>query len=190
MFFVEDVMIAEGLRVARFACRVSECKGACCVEGEQGGPLSLKEARWIEENIEEFLPKMDPQSRTQVRLKGAVDKSEKGGGGGHTPLLGEGGPCVYLVHDKQGVGHCLFEKSYADGKSSFRKPVSCQLYPLIFKETRFYKVLTYERRGVCLSSWNRGPLLLEFEKEALLRKFGESFTKKLLEEVNTKEKSQ
>jgi len=185
MFFVDDVMIAEGLKVARFACKLGQCKGACCVEGEQGGPLTVEESHWIQKNIKSVLPYMKSECRDLVEKRGPVHRSESVD---HTPLNGTGGPCIYLVQDESGTGRCLFEKLGSEGIIDFSKPISCHLYPLLYKETRYYKMLSYERRGVCLSSWNQGPLLIEFEKEALIRKFGPEFTQRLIQSVQQAKK--
>lgn len=183
MFFIDDVMIAEGLLRARFRCDIGNCKGACCVEGEQGGPLTAEEAQWIRENTHDFIEYLDEVCQSLIREKGAVDNTTLTP---HTPLNGEGGPCVYLIKDQNGLGRCIFEKLHTEGKIPFQKPVSCHLYPIIFKQTRFYKMLSYERRDVCSSSWNRGSLLVEFERDALERKFGKSFTERLIKKAQKK----
>lgn len=52
-------------------------------------------------------------------------------------------------------------------------------------------MLSYERRDVCMSSWNRGIPLVEFERHALERKFGKSFTEKLINKARrAREKNQ
>ncbi len=170
-------MVAEGLKKARFGCQIGSCLGECCVDGESGGPLTEAEARWIESNRDEILPQMDGASKAQVLRDGLVSgkKTQL-----YTPLLGRGGPCVYSQRDAKGVSICLFEKQFLSSKLEFQKPLSCHLYPLIYKETRFYKSLNYERRGSCLSSWHQGELLVKFAEKALVRQFGLSFTRELL----------
>jgi hypothetical protein len=181
MFFVQDIMVAEGLKKACFGCQLGKCLGQCCVEGENGGPLILDEARWIEEHKSELLPEMTEVAQSQVLQDGMVFKN---GRQVYTPLLGEGAPCVYALRDSGGKSECLFEKLFSQGQIEFQKPLSCHLYPLIYKETCHYKTLSYERRNLCLSSWGQGVLLVKFAEKALTRQFGESFTQELLEIVN------
>ena len=45
MFFIQDVMIAEELKDARFACQLKDCKGGCCIEGDGGAPLEPEEKK-------------------------------------------------------------------------------------------------------------------------------------------------
>ena len=43
MFQLGNTLVSEELLEAHFACDISQCKGACCVEGEAGAPLEEAE---------------------------------------------------------------------------------------------------------------------------------------------------
>ena len=43
MFQLGNTLVSEELLEAHFACDLSQCKGACCVEGEAGAPLDESE---------------------------------------------------------------------------------------------------------------------------------------------------
>ena len=49
MIALGDTLISEDVFEAMFACDLSKCKGACCVEGESGAPLTEDELEKIEE---------------------------------------------------------------------------------------------------------------------------------------------
>jgi len=54
-----------------------------------------------------------------------------------TPTI-EGRECAYAHYDKLGILKCGIEQAYLDGKISYRKPISCHLYPIrITKKKNF-----------------------------------------------------
>jgi hypothetical protein len=180
MFLVDDIILAEGLKNLRFCCDLSVCKGQCCIDGDLGAPLNEKEAEWINSNQDKYKHMMGEGELEEVKEQGWIIKED---GIWHTPLMGEAGPCVYLQQDQDGVLKCIFEILWQEGKIEFRKPLSCHLYPLLYKENEFHKVLTWQKRDLCRSCFDKGPLLVEFEKEALIRCFGEEITNKIIDTV-------
>ena len=44
MILIGDKILSEDIFEKQFACDISACKGACCVEGEGGAPLTEEEA--------------------------------------------------------------------------------------------------------------------------------------------------
>ncbi|MEC8257087.1 MAG: DUF3109 family protein, partial [Bacteroidota bacterium] len=47
MFQLGDTLVSEDLLKEHFACDLSQCKGACCVEGEAGAPISAEEVQQL-----------------------------------------------------------------------------------------------------------------------------------------------
>ena len=45
---VDDCIISDNLAEVRFCCDLSQCKGACCVEGDCGAPLDKEEIQILE----------------------------------------------------------------------------------------------------------------------------------------------
>ena len=43
MFKVRNTILSEDIATAKFACDVTRCKGACCVVGDAGAPVSREE---------------------------------------------------------------------------------------------------------------------------------------------------
>ena len=54
MIQVEDKIISMGIFEKHFVCDLNACKGACCVEGDSGAPLTVEEEKKLN-NIYEKL---------------------------------------------------------------------------------------------------------------------------------------
>ena len=159
------------------------CKGACCLEGEEGAPLKKDEVTQIEKNLESILPYLDDESR-----KIAIDHTgvELSPGNWSTPLK-QNGACIYSIKDSGGILHCAIEKSYKDGKSEFLKPISCHLYPIRVSqnEETDWEALNLHSWHICHAACNLGNELnvpvYAFLKTALVRKYGVEFYNELEE---------
>ncbi len=174
-------MLSDAIRDTRFGCRLLACKGKCCEEGESGAPLTELEAQTIETIVPLVSKELEAEGLAVVQKHPVV----RHGSGPHTPLVGEGGPCAYLITGENSIKICAFEKLYKEGKIGFLKPVSCHLFPLIYKETMFYRSLYLQTRESCMSSYGADrPHLVEFLKEPLIRQFGADWVKKLFLELN------
>ena len=51
---IDDKLVSQELFDKHFVCNLSACKGACCVEGDDGAPLTMEEVEFIEEHLEEI----------------------------------------------------------------------------------------------------------------------------------------
>jgi hypothetical protein len=79
-----------------------------------------------------------------------------------------------------GIIKCGIEQAYNDGKISWKKPISCHLYPIKIGKTKAGEVVNYEPRStMCRPGCVQGKKLkvpvYVFLKEAIIRKFGEEF---------------
>ena len=180
MFFIQDVMIAEELKDARFACQLKDCKGGCCIEGDGGAPLEPEEKKWIHDNLETLIPLLSDASVCRIEDVGPTYVEE---GEHHVAVLPHNGACVFLLEEKDGYRQCLFEKLYTKGEIDFQKPISCHLFPLLFRKTKYHKLLSFQRRNICLSAWGRGEHILKTLGPALKRKFGDDFVRELFENI-------
>ena len=168
----------------RFCCDPGACRGACCVEGEGGAPLEEGEEREIRENYAAIARHMKPAGAEAVARQGVAVVDSDGDLG--TPLI-NGGECAYAV-DADDCCCCAIERAWAAGESSFRKPISCHLYPLRVTRYASHELMRYDRWKVCDPARDRGnregvPLYL-FLKEALVRKYGEEWYEQLRIAVN------
>ena len=55
---VEDKVISTQIFERKFVCDLNACKGACCIEGDAGAPLTFEEVDVLEENFESIKPYM------------------------------------------------------------------------------------------------------------------------------------
>lgn len=179
MFVVGDKIISSELFSSNFACNLEKCKGSCCWEGDFGAPLEDTEIPMIQESIpyiREFLPE---DARTYLdHNSGICDPVEKRR---KTTALMPDGRCVFLGFDEDGIGKCSFEAAWQAGKTTFRKPISCHLYPV--RVSQFTdgetQALNYDRWEICKAACHLGNQLnipvFRFVKEAIQRKFGMDF---------------
>jgi hypothetical protein len=95
-----------------------------------------------------------------------------------TPLL-EDGMCAYATVSETGALHCGIESAYRAGKTKWKKPISCHLYPIRIKELVDFTALNYHRWSICDAARVCGAAkettILEFCEEALVRKFGQEW---------------
>jgi len=72
---------------------------------------------------------------------------------------------------------CGIEKAWSEGKISFRKPLSCHLFPLKVKQFSGFTAVNYQELSVCSggrrAGLRDGIYLYEFLKEPLIRALGE-----------------
>ncbi len=168
---IRDVPVARDVLTAKFCCNLGACKGACCVEGESGAPLTPGEAEYLQDVYPQIRHKLRPEAVASAEIAGPVQFCD----GWETTLVGESGPCVFAVFENDGTARCALE---AHG---FNKPISCKLYP-IREERRMAKIfLRYEKWGVCKPARNYlGVPLVEFLRDALVQRFGQDFYDELV----------
>ena len=51
MIIIGNTLVSEDLFDKEFICNLSACKGACCIEGDSGAPVTLEEKLKIEQLI-------------------------------------------------------------------------------------------------------------------------------------------
>jgi len=159
-----------------FVCDILKCKGACCVEGDSGAPLEENEAAEIEKeypNFEHYLPK---HHKEEVEKQGfSVIDSD---GDLVTPLVNNR-QCVYSYTNEQGILKCAIEKAYFEGKSKFRKPISCFLFPIRITAYKHFDAVNYQELDICKPGVACGKSqkvpLYKFLKEPLIAKYGKEW---------------
>jgi len=175
MIEIDNLLFSDEIIEKEFVCNLTKCKGACCVEGDAGAPLTLEEATIIEELIPQLEPELLPQAIQIIKEKGAFEYDDEFDI--VTPTI-ENGICVYGYYDENNVVKCLIEKLYYEGKTDFKKPISCHLYPIRVTQTEMYQLINYEPRpDICSPACKLGKELsvpvYKFLKEPISRAFGE-----------------
>lgn len=176
MIIIGKTLLSDEIYLEQFACNLSVCKGACCVEGDAGAPLDENEILILEQAY---------PAVKQFMIENGIAAVEKGGlyvkdmhGELTTPLV-DGGHCAYVFFDEEGIAKCAFEKAFEQGLINFRKPVSCNLYPIRVVEYPDYDALNYHHWPICNCARKKGKKLkirvYRFLKEPLIRKYGQEW---------------
>lgn len=177
MIAIDNVLLSEDVVKAQFVCDLHKCKGGCCEDGDAGAPLELAEKKHIDDNYAAFEPYLTTAGKAEIDRSGRYLYDEEFGW--VTPTV-NGGICAYGFKDEQGIIKCGMEAAYYDGKTTWKKPISCHLYPLKVSETKAYTNVNYEPReslcrpGCALGKKAKVPVY-QFLKEAIVRKWGEQF---------------
>jgi Protein of unknown function (DUF3109) len=174
MFVIGEAALEESIMHSMFSCDVETCKGACCtLEGGRGAPLEddeiLEIGKWFPV-IREYL---SAKSIATIERRGMYD----GGPGGFATTCINDRECVFVYFDN-GIARCAFERAFLEGKTDWRKPISCHLFPLRIHS--FGKdIVRYERIDECHGGRVKGKTsavpLFEFLREPLTRKYGEDW---------------
>ena len=48
---IGETLVSDEIFTKKFICDLDKCKGACCIEGDRGAPISLAEIEIIDANI-------------------------------------------------------------------------------------------------------------------------------------------
>lgn len=189
MFQLGKTIVSEEILEKEFVCNLKACKGACCIEGEAGAPLEEKELDELRENFERIRPFLKENGLKAIEEQGLYTTNELGEH--ETPLI-NGNECAYVIHDERKHALCGIEAAYNKGVIPFIKPISCHLYPIRIRQYSEFAAINYHKWEICDDACALGKELkvpvYQFVKEALVRKFGESWYQEL-EEVAFRVKS-
>ena len=181
MIVVDNILVSDDIVEQQFVCDLSRCKGDCCESGDAGAPLEEEELEMIKTLFEKIKPYLTEASIAEIKKKGNYIYRKEFGW--LTPTLGDDqGICVYGNRDEKGIIKCAFEQAYYDGVTTWKKPISCHLFPVITKPGKNgnYNLVNYEpKENLCGPACSLGKKekvhVYKFLKEALIRKFGKEF---------------
>jgi len=186
---IDDKIVSTQIFERKFVCDLNACKGACCIEGDAGAPLTLDEISTLEDSLDEIKPYMREEGVRAVEKTGVfyMDQDNEAG----TTLVNDG-ECAFVFFDENGITKCAVEAAFLDGKTDFKKPISCHLYPIRVKQISDFTSINYDNWDICSAACACGDALnvpvFRFLKEPIIRAFGLDFFKEL--EVVEKELSQ
>lgn len=179
MLIIQDKLVEEEILKEEFLCNLDACKGACCWEGDFGAPLETHEIDLLEKEYKHIRPYLLPKGQEILDKQGVSTYYEQDKMIG-TPLL-ENAACAFMTKDDNGVAQCGIELAWRDDKTSFRKPISCHLYPIRSEKDHFaaFETLRYDRWDICSAACQKGKenkiKVFEFAKDALIRKYGQDW---------------
>lgn len=176
MFQLGKTIVSEDIIKKDFVCNLSACKGACCVDGDAGAPLEVEETKILQDIYPKVKPFLRQISIDAIEVQGTFIISEDGDF--ETPLL-DGADCAYVIYDDKNVALCAIEEAYNQGEITWKKPVSCHLYPIRVTDYTEFSAVNYHKWEICDDACTLGKELqvpiYKFVKQALIRKFGEDW---------------
>jgi hypothetical protein len=184
MLIVGQALVSEDILEKNFVCHLDKCKGECCVSGDRGAPLVEEEIPVIQNDLEVIKPFMDADGLALLNKHGFYETDPDDGE--LVTTCRQDGACVFVVFEN-GITQCAIEKANKAGKTDFKKPMSCHLYPIRASVYGDYTVLNYNKWDICSPACKYGdelnvPLYM-FLKEPLIRKFGPQWYTELEEVV-------
>jgi len=177
---IEDKIVSTQIFERQFVCDLNACKGACCIEGDAGAPVTAEEVQIIESQLDQIRPFMRPEGIAAIETQGVayLDNNLE-----PATTLVNGAECAFVFIDCAGIAKCSIEQAQREGSIDFPKPISCHLYPIRTKQFHDYTAINYEKWDICEPACACGEKLevpvYKFLKEPLKRAFGEDFYQEL-----------
>jgi len=174
---IDNVLVSDDIVQEQFVCDLNKCKGGCCEDGDAGAPLEKNELSLLPKYYDEIKPYLTKEGIREIESGGFYNYDHEFGW--VTPTI-NGSLCAYGKKDKFGIIKCGIEQAYNDGKITWKKPISCHMFPIRIKSTKDHDLLNYEpREDLCQAACSLGKKLkvpvYTFLKEPLIRKYGEEF---------------
>ena len=195
---VGDVLLSSDILTEEFCCDLSVCRGACCVEGDAGAPVTLGEVADLENCLDAVWPALSASAQAVIDRQGVAYTDRDGDL--VTSIVG-GKDCVFTCYDSPvppapadagespvlppaGCCLCALEKACREGRTQFPKPICCALYPI--REKKFSDGTTglnYHQWAICQCGRDKGRLLnlplYRFLEGPLMRRFGQEWYEEL-----------
>ena len=190
MIEVDGVFVEKDILTKYFLCDIEQCLGACCTfYGIYGAPLNEDEVPILKKHIEITKHLLSSPTKKYIEENGVAEyKSNR-----PFTVCINNKDCVFVYYKDSKVALCAIENCYFDGKTDFRKPISCWLFPIrvTFLNDTFY--LYYEKLNECSSAVKNGKQknikMYQALKEPLIAFLGEewySILEEKAKEINRK----
>ncbi len=175
MLEIQAIRVDDAVRSAKFRCDLEKCHGACCcIAGWRGAPLA-------DDEVEEMLRAVPLASRFLSASHRAVLDAEgafEGRPGDYATVCVDDRECVFVYYDERRIARCAFERAYEEGLTTWRKPISCHLFPIRVRGDG-RETLHYEEIPECRDARTTGVAenvpLYDFLESPLKRKYGSSW---------------
>jgi hypothetical protein len=179
MLRIDDTIFSFDILEKKFRCDLAACNGNCCRYGDSGAPLAESEVKILDDIWPEVKPYLRPEGIESIEARGKSMKDFENDW--VTPLIGDA-ECAYTVL-KDGIFMCGIEMAWFDARISFRKPLSCHLFPAKIKYYSDFRAVNYQEIAICspalTTGQNEGIYLYEFLREPLIRALGEELYSEL-----------
>lgn len=183
MILINDILVDEKISQVHFSCDLTKCKGACCtMPGEYGAPVLNEEVEIIKDSVSTALEYLSDKSKSYIEKHGFI----KGSKDSYNTVCIDGKDCVFVYYSGD-IALCSLEKAFLEGKSNFRKPISCHLFPI--RVTNFGgEYLYYEKIKECNPALehgkNKNMKIHDAVKDAIIRLHGEEWYNNYVKETN------
>ena len=182
MLDIQNVLVSLDLAERFFCCDLDSCHGECCIEGDAGAPITKAEYERLKRLTHQVWDNLLPQAQAEIDRSGVGYIDEEGD---LVTSIVDGKNCVFTCYGPDGMCQCALEKAYREGKTDFRKPISCYLYPVRITEYPKFTAVNYHRWKICRPAeklgCKLGIRLYQFLKEPLTARFGEEWYAELAE---------
>ena len=184
MIIIQETVVSDDIADNFFVCNLEACKGACCVEGDLGAPLETAELTILEAEYANIAPYLTAAGRAAIAAQGLYIKDWEDD---YSTTTIDDRECAYALYDERGILKCGIEQAYLAGATTFKKPISCHLYPIRITKYDGFEALNYDRWGICNPACAFGDKLgvkvYQFLKEPLERKYGAAWYAELVKEI-------
>lgn len=182
MLDIQNVLVSLDIAERFFCCDLDNCHGECCIEGDAGAPITKEEYERLKRLTAQVWDNLLPQAQTEINRSGVGYIDEEGD---LVTSIVDGKNCVFTCYGPDGMCQCALEKAYREGKTDFRKPISCYLYPVRITEYPKFTAVNYHRWKICRPAEKLGRKLgirlYQFLKEPLTARFGKEWYDELCE---------
>ena len=173
MFEIDGVLVSLDLAERFFCCDLDACLGQCCVEGDAGAPITKAEYERLKELAPVVADRLSPQARQVIEEEGVgyIDQEAD-----LVTSIVNGRDCVFTCYAPGGKCLCALDSAYREGLTTWRKPISCYLYPLRLKDYGTFIAVNYHRWKICRPAESNGRRLgirlYQAMREPLIERFG------------------
>jgi hypothetical protein len=179
MLRISDTIFSFDVLEKKFICDLPQCLGNCCRYGDSGAPLSPAEVEVLDKIWPEVKPFMRDEGIRSVEQNGTSIRDFESEN--VTPLINNE-ECAYTILEGN-IFKCAIEEAWTGGKTDFRKPLSCHLFPVRIKQFSGFRAVNYQELSICSAACDKGRkdnmYVFEFLKEPLIRALGEEIYSEL-----------
>lgn len=176
MLQIQDTLVSLDVAERFFCCDLDACHGACCIEGDAGAPITEEEQSKIREVLPEVWDELLPRAQEEIDKNGVSYIDEEGD---LVTTILDGKNCAFTCYAPGGICLCALERAYRQGRTQWKKPASCSLYPLRITEYPTFTAVNYHRWKICRPAERlgreKGIRVYQFLREPLIERFGQEW---------------
>ncbi|MCR9132378.1 MAG: DUF3109 family protein [bacterium] len=177
MIKVGDIILSDDIATQKFACDTPICKGACCVVGDAGAPVSKDEIPVLHKAYHTLKEELRPEAIAVAEKDGVVIGSKEKG---YEISCVDSAECIFINYDEQDVAYCTIQKAFFEGRFNWEKPISCHLYPVRLKKIGGFEYANFEYMpnmcsAACAKGEKEDTYLADFLERPLVRRYGQEW---------------